>query len=320
MSERDRIVPGTAQTGITPKNTVHIEAPAQPLKAALWMGGAIASFVFMTIAGRAIQIELNSFELMFWRSVIGFWIVIALIVTHPRFRNALPGQRWQIIRPTNPALHLTRNVFHFAGQNLWFYGIMMIPLSQLVAIEFTSPIWVALLSPLVLAERLTRRKLGAAMLGFAGVLLVAQPGLQPINSGHIAGMLAAVGFAMNIMLTKRIMRHDAVLCVLFWMTLLQALFGLILSTLGGFTWPSTEVVPWLFVVGITGLTAHFCLTTALSVAPATTVAPMEFARLPIIALVGVWVYAEALDPWVFAGAVIIFSANWINTRNSAPAR
>lgn len=304
----------------SPPRTAPTEAEAQPLKAALWMGGAIASFVLMTIAGRAIQIELNSFELMFWRSVVGFCIVIAVVVTHPRFRNAAPGQRMQFIRPTSPTLHLTRNVFHFAGQNLWFYGIMMIPLSQLVALEFTSPIWVALLAPLVLAERMTRRKLGAAMLGFAGVLLVAQPGIQPINSGHIAGLLAAVGFAMNIMLTKRIMRHDAVLCVLFWMTLLQACFGLILSMIGGFTWPSMALVPWLFVVGITGLTAHFCLTTALSVAPATTVAPMEFARLPIIALVGVWVYAEPLDPWVFAGAVIIFSANWLNSRKHVVVR
>ena len=283
------------------------EAQPQPLKAALWMCGAIASFTLMAVAGRAVQVELSTFELMFWRSLIGFGIVFALVAMSARGL----GQ----VRSTQPGLHLTRNVFHFAGQNLWFYGIMAIPLSQLVALEFTMPIWVVLLAPLVLGEKLSARKLGLALVGFAGVLVVAQPGVQPLNSGHLAGILAAVGFALNVMLTKKLMRHDGVLCVLFWMTLLQTGFGLGLSFLGGFTWPSAALLPWLVVVGLTGLSAHYSLTSALALAPASTVAPMEFARLPIIALVGVWLYAEALDPWVFLGAAIIFSANYLNLRS-----
>ncbi len=280
---------------------------ARPLLAALWMTGAIASFTLMAVAGRAIQVELSSFELMFWRSLIGFGIVLALVAGLSR-----AGLR-QLV-PSVPGLHLARNVFHFAGQNLWFYGITMIPLAQLVALEFTSPIWVALLAPLLLGEALTRRKLAVAVLGFGGVLLVAQPGVQPLNAGHLAGILAALGFALNVLFTKRIMRHDSVWCVLFWMTLSQTLFGLALSFIGGFTWPSVALIPWLLVVGVTGLTAHFSLTSALALAPASTVAPMEFARLPVIALVGVWLYAEALDVLVFLGAAIIFSANWWNMR------
>ncbi len=283
---------------------------ARPFAAALWMTGAIASFTMMAVAGRAIQVELNSFELMFWRSLVGFVIVVALVAGLSR-----SGLR-QLV-PTVPGLHLARNVFHFAGQNFWFYGITVIPLAQLVALEFTAPLWVALLAPLVLAEALTRRKLAVAAVGFAGVLLVAQPGTQALNAGHLAGLLAAVGFAMNLLFTKRIMRHDSVWCVLFWMTLLQTLFGLALSVIGGFTWPSVAMVPWLLVLGVTGLTAHFSLTSALSLAPASTVAPMEFARLPVIALVGVWVYAEALDLLVILGAAVIFAANWWNMRATA---
>lgn len=283
------------------------EGQPQPLKAAAWMCGAIASFTLMAVAGRAVQLELSTFELMFWRSLIGFGIVFVLV--------ALSARGLAQVRSQQPGLHLSRNVFHFAGQNLWFYGIMAIPLSQLVALEFTMPIWVVLLAPLVLGERLSLRTLGLALIGFVGVLVVAQPGVQPLNSGHLAGILAAMGFALNVMLTKKLMRHDGVLCVLFWMTLLQAVFGLALSFLGGFTWPSAALVPWLIVVGLTGLSAHYSLTSALALAPATTVAPMEFARLPIIAFVGVWLYAEALDPWVFLGAAIIFSANYLNLRS-----
>jgi drug/metabolite transporter (DMT)-like permease len=279
---------------------------SNPLKAALWMCGAIASFTLMAVSGREIQAELDSFELMFWRSLIGFIIIASVaLALHG-------GQVWRAVRPTNPRLHLTRNIFHFAGQNLWFYGIMAIPLSQLVALEFTMPVWVAILAPLVLGEVFTRRRLWVALLGFAGILIVAQPGVQPLQSGHLAGILCAIGFAMNLLLTKRIMRHDSVLCVLFWMTALQTLFGLILAQWGGFTWPSSAIWGWLALVAVTGLSAHYSLTSALGLAPATMVAPMEFFRLPIIALVGMWLYTEALDPFVFLGAAVIFAANWLN--------
>jgi len=284
--------------------TIAPEPRNQPVKAALWMTGAIASFTLMAVSGRVVQAELNTFELMFWRSLIGLVIVVAILSATPR------GLRQITTRV--PGLHLARNLFHFAGQNLWFYGIMVIPMAQLVALEFTLPIWVVLLAPLLLGEVLTRRKLMVALAGFGGVLLIAQPGIQPLHLGHLAGILAAMCFALNMMLTKRIMRHDGVLCVLFWMTLSQTVFGLVLSLIGGFTWPSLALVPWLLAIGVTGLSAHFSLTSALGHAPASIVAPMEFARLPIIALVGFWLYAEALDPLVFIGAAIILSANSFN--------
>ena len=283
---------------------------AHPLKAALWMCGAIASFTLMAVAGRTVQVELSSFELMFWRSLFGFAIVAGLI----RWRK----RNWDVVRTRVPTLHLIRNVFHFFGQNMWFYGITVIPLSQLVALEFTLPIWVLLLAPLLLGETLTRRKIVVALIGFAGVLLVAQPGVQPLSAGHAAGILAAIGFAVNLIFTRKIMRHDTVLCVLFWMTLSQAAMGLILSLAFGFSAPSLALWPWLAIIAITGLTAHYSLTSALGLAPALLVAPMEFARLPIIALVGMWLYGEGFDPLVIVGAAVIFSANLWNLRPATP--
>ncbi|GAB4270715.1 MAG: DMT family transporter [Pararhodobacter sp.] len=293
------------------------DAQPQPLKAALWMCGAIVSFVLMAIAGRAVQVELSSFELMFWRSLVGFGIVTALI----RWRTGTLAT----VRTAHWGLHLTRNVFHFLGQNMWFFGLTMIPLAQLVALEFTMPIWVLIMAPLFLGEALTGKKIAIALLGFLGVLIVAQPGVQVLNAGHAAGVLAAIGFAVNLIFTRRIMLHDTVLCVLFWMTASQGMMGLALSLVEGFTWPSAALLPWLGVVAVTGLTAHFSLTTALGLAPAMMVAPMEFARLPIIALVGVALYAEPLDPMVFLGAAVIFAANVWNlrrgkARNQLPAR
>ncbi len=289
-----------------------MDRPSRPLLAAFWMGGAIVSFTLMAVAGRAVQAELSTFELMAWRSAIGLAIVLVLVL---RSRQGMAG-----LRSAVPGLHVRRNIWHFAGQNLWFYGLTAIPMSQLVALEFTNPIWVVLLAPLLLGERFTGRRVAVAALGFAGVLIVAQPGVSPLGWGHAAGLAAALGFALNTVYTRRIMAHDSVLCVLFWMTASQAVMGAVLGAPGGLAVPSVGLLPWLAVVGVTGLTAHFSLTSALSHAPATLVAPMEFLRLPVIALVAAWVYGEPIMAAVFAGGAVILAANLLNVAGAAAER
>lgn len=276
----------------------------KPFVALAWMLGAAASFSAMAVAGRELSVEMNTFELMLYRSIIGFVIVSALMA---RSRAGFAQ-----IRTTKMPSHIKRNIFHYVGQNLWFYGVAVIPLSQLVALEFTNPIWVALLAPLMLGEALTRRRVLAAMVGFVGVLIVARPGIAPLEWGHAAGLGAAVGFAMNTIFTKRIMAIDTVLCVLFWMTLMQGVASLLLSLPGGIPIPTAAGWPWIAVVGICGLTAHYSLTSALGAAPATVVAPLEFIRLPVIAFLGMVIYDEPIVIAVFLGAAVIITANFIN--------
>ena len=286
-------------------------AEARPLRAFVWMWGAIASFSLMAVAGREAQAVLHSFELMAWRSGIGL-IVVAGVV-------AWSARGFAQVRTRHPGLHLQRNLLHFMGQNAWFYGLTMIPLAQLFALEFTSPIWVALLASVFLGEALTRRRLLAVGLGFVGLLIVARPGLEPLNMGHAAALLAAFGFACNTIWTKRIMAHDSVLCVLFWMCGLQMLFGLAMSVPLGMTWPPAEIWPWVVLTALTGLSAHYSLTSALRLAPAGIVAPMEFLRLPMIAVVGALFYGEALVIWVLVGALVILAGNLINLTAPRPA-
>jgi drug/metabolite transporter (DMT)-like permease len=284
----------------------------RPFLAALWMLGAIVSFTLMAVAGRAVQVQMDTFELMAWRSVIGFAVVCLLLAWSPT--------GFAQVRTADPGLHVGRNLFHFAGQNLWFWALTVIPLSQLVALEFTNPIWVALLAPLLLGERFTRIRAAVAVLGFAGVLIVAQPGAMAVGLGHAAALGSALGFALNTILTRRLMAHDSVLCVLFWMTASQAVMGGLLGLPGGIPWPTAEVAPWLVAIGLTGLSAHFSLTSALSHAPATLVAPMEFLRLPVISMVGVWLYGEPLLTAVFVGGAVILAANLLNLAGSGRGR
>lgn len=282
------------------------------LIAALWMGGSIVSFAAMAVAGREIQAELDTFELMAYRSVVGF-VAVCIVI-------AFSKRGFSQVKTAQPGMHVLRNLFHFTGQNLWFYGVTVIPLAQLVALEFTNPLWVAMLAPLMLGESMTRARLIGALIGFLGVLIVARPGIVPLESGHFAALGAAFGFAMNTIFTKKLMRTDTTQCVLFWMTASQAIMGFALAAPGGVTLFSPSMTPWIIVVGIAGLSAHYCLTSALGHAPASIVAPMEFARLPVIAIVGMVVYGEPLEVFVFLGGAIILAGNLYNINSERRLR
>jgi drug/metabolite transporter (DMT)-like permease len=286
--------------------------PYHPFAAALWMIGSVVSFSSMAIAGRAVAPYLDTFELMTWRSIFGLAIVLAV----GGAMGLLSG-----IRTDRLGAHLIRNVFHFAGQNLWFWSLTVIPLAQVFALEFTSPLWVILLSPLLLGERITRVRALSAALGFVGILIVARPEIGQINAGVLAAAGSAIGFAGSAIFTKRLTRHEGIVSILFWLTVMQAVFGLAASAVDGdVALPDARTLPWLVLLGVAGVLAHLCLTKALTLAPATIVIPMDFIRLPAIALVGMALYGEPLEAPVFLGAVVILAANWINMRGEAASR
>jgi len=281
-----------------------MEAKRGVLKAALWMTGAVASFSSMAIAGREVSLELDTFEIMMYRSLVGVVIIIVA--------GAAAGTLGQITR-RNLGLHFIRNLSHFTGQNLWFYSLTAIPLAQVFALEFTAPLWVILLSPLVLGERMTPVRVMAAVIGFIGILIVARPSPDSLEFGQVTAAVAAIGFAGTIMFTRRLTRTETATCILFYLTVMQALFGVICAGIDGdIALPSAASLPWLILIGCAGLFAHFCLTTALALAPATIVMPFDFARLPLIAIVGVLLYHEPLDIWVVVGAAVIFGGNYLN--------
>ncbi|WP_415405331.1 DMT family transporter [Tateyamaria sp. SN3-11] len=276
------------------------------------MSGSIASFSVMAVAGREVSHSLDTFEIMMYRSVVGVVVVCVLM--------AMTGT-WRSVQTARIKTHLLRNVAHFTGQNLWFYAVTVIPLAQVFALEFTSPIWVIVLSPLILGERLTPVRALAAIMGFVGILIVARPDMEGINAGVITAASSAIFFALTIMLTKRLTRHEGITSILFWLTAMQLVMGVVMAGYDGdIALPDAQTGPWVFLIGCAGLLAHYCLTNALSIAPATVVVPIDFIRLPTIAVIGMLVYGEVIDIWVFVGALVIFTGNyiniWVETRGS----
>lgn len=285
-----------------------LQAPLHnPLAAALWMSGSIASFTAMAIAARQINGAHDTFEIMTFRSAVGFLIVLAFASYTRSFRD---------ISAARLGGHLFRNIVHFSGQNLWFLALTMIPLAQVFALEFTSPLWVILLSPLFLGEALTKKRILAASLGFLGILVVARPDFETVDLGVLAAAGSAICFAITGIATKRLTRNETIISILFWLTLMQFVFGAVTAGWDGqVSLPTWSTAPWLFLIGCAGILAHLCLTSALRLAPASFVMPIDFIRLPLIAGIGMVFYAEPVDLGVFAGAALIISGNLINLRS-----
>ena len=274
--------------------------------------GAVVSFTAMAVAGREMSVDLDTFEIMTYRSLIGL-IFVVLVSYFIGTINQVSTERL--------GLHFARNIFHFTGQNLWFYAVTLIPFAQLFAFEFSTPIWVAIAAPLLLGERLTLIRKLSITIGFLGILIVTRPWNAGISPGLIAAALCAIGFAGTTIFTKQLTQNTTITCILFWLTLMQLIFGLICMLYDGeFALPTQNSIGWVFVVGFGGLMAHFCITKALTLAPATIAAPVDFTRLPIIVTVGYLFYSEALDIWIILGALIIFVANYLNIWSETNAK
>ena len=276
------------------------------LRAGIWMTGAMLSFTLMAISGRSLADKLDTFEIMTYRSLIGIVIVLAV---------AFYAGTWRQFSTQRLGLHLVRNLFHFAGQNLWFFALIYVPLSQMFVFEFSSPLWVAIFAPLILSERLTLTRFFAATIGFFGILVVVRPDFSNLPPELIAAALCAIGFAGATITTKLLTRTETITCILFWLVALQAMFGFIMAGYDGqIDVPQGTEWGWLSLIGVCGLCAHFCITSALQLAPATVVTPFEFLRLPMVSVVGVWLYSEGLEWQVFVGALVVLGANWMNIR------
>jgi drug/metabolite transporter (DMT)-like permease len=269
------------------------------LRGVLWMGGAVLSFTAMAIAARELHRHMGSFEIVFMRSLVMLAVVLAM----------LPRAGIAAVRTQRLQLHLWRNVIHFVGQVLWVYSIGALTLAMVFAIEFTMPMWTALLAWLFLKERFTRPRLVQLALGFAGVLIILRPGGTAFHPAALGMVLGSLCYASSFIFTKRLTSTDSALAVLFWMAVIQTPISLV-AALTQWVTPAAADLPWIVVIGIGSFSAHYCMTRAMKLVDAMVAVPIDFIRLPLIAVVGAAFYGEPLDALVFVGAAIIFAGTY----------
>jgi drug/metabolite transporter (DMT)-like permease len=270
------------------------------------MAGWLACIVVMTVAGREATSRVSVFQVMELRSLMG------ILLLYPLVRRA-GGLR--AMKTPHIKRHVLRNIVHFGAQCCWFLALTLIPLAQVISIEFTMPIWTAILAVAFLGERMGVWKTTAVVLGLVGVVVIVRPFGGEISSGQLIALTAAVGYAMSVTLVKSLTRTDKVIVIMFWMVVIQAALGVI-PAIALWQWPSAYVWAWLVVIGFCGTYSHWCLTQALLHADATIVVPMDFLRVPLAALTGWLVYAERIDLLTAAGAALILSGNLLNLKGA----
>ena len=266
------------------------------------MSGALFSFCFMAVAARELSHGINTLEILFGRSLVGLVGSVGLIVG---------TRQWALFKTEKFKFHVGRNLSHYFGQYGWFLGVSLLPLSQVFAIEFTSPLWTTLLAAVFLGEALTLKRVFAVVLGFTGVYVIVNPGQGMMNIGALCVLIAAVCFSSGNIFTKRLVQTDNPLTILFFMSAIQLPMGLALSYTS-LTMPEGVQWLWLFVVGLSSMTSHFCMARAMQKTDISVVVTLDFLRLPLITLIGVFVYAEVFHPIMVLGSLMVLGANLIS--------
>jgi len=281
----------------------------------LWMSGALASFSILAIGARELSGELTIAQSLGIRSAIGLLFLSCVYF----FQSWAFKGKYINITASQPRvnvfkLHLFRNFFHFIAQYGWFFGIGLLPLAEVFALEFTVPIWTLLIARFFLNEKATKNKLLAILLGTLGVFVIVRPGYALIDSASIVVLGSAICFAISHTTTKSLAKTESPLTILLFMCLIQLPIGLLLA-LSDWVWPQGEQWLWLTIIGLSALSAHYCLAKAMQYAEVTTIITLDFFRLPLIAAVGVAFYDEAFEIPLLIGGALMLLGNLIGVRD-----
>jgi drug/metabolite transporter (DMT)-like permease len=271
------------------------------------MSGWLVLLLTITIAGREGLREVSVFQVTELRSLIALCILLPIV----QFNGGLAA-----MKTARLGAHVTRNLVHYGAQLGWFFALTLIPIGQVVAIEFTMPIWTAILAATLLGERMTTWKIAAIVLGVVGVLVIVRPATGAVNPGQLIALAAAIGFGISIALVKFLTRTESTLAIVFWMQVIQSAAGLVPALLV-WTWPSAHSLGWIFAIAFCGTCSHFCLARAMLYADATIVVPMDFLRVPLTATLGWLLYSERLDLFTILGAAMILLGNLLNLKPEA---
>ncbi len=269
--------------------------------AALWMLGTATSFILMMISVRELSSHMSSFELLSFRSLVGIPIM-CLVAWHMGFRS---------VKTARFGMQVARNAVHFGGQWCWVIGVTLLPLAHVTALEFTMPIWTAIIATLFIGEKLHPHRVVAVVAGFIGTMVILRPGIEIVDKAALIVLLCALFYGASNVMVKSLTRTDPAWVIVFWMQVIQLPFALAPALLiYEWVWPVWTDAPWIIAIGLSGMSAHYCMARAFQLADASVCIPIDFVRLPLAALAGWLIYSEGVSVFVLIGAALIFGGNY----------
>jgi drug/metabolite transporter (DMT)-like permease len=286
-------------------------ARAAPLRAMGWMVASGLLFVALNAVLRHLAQQLDPFLTQFLRYAFGVAVMVPFIARAglAAYRpNVLSGQVW-------------RGAVHTAGLMLWFLAVPHVPLAEISALGFTTPLFIMLGAAVFLKERMVAARWAAALAGFGGVLVVLSPSLSGSGSPWALVLLAAAPvFAASFLITKALTRRDLPHVIVVWQSLMVALFTAPFA-LWHWEWPTAAQWGWFAASGVLGTAGHICLTRAFALADVSATQPVKFLELVWSVLLGFAIWGERPGlATLLGGAVIFASTSWIARREARRGR
>jgi len=272
----------------------------------LWMFAAAVFFSTSVGFVRQLSDTLSTFEIVFIRQLMGITFMIPWL--------------WRIgisaMRTSRMPLLTFRALLSYLGMLASYYSYTLIQLADAVSLQFTTPLFTVILAIIFLKEVVGLHRWTALLVGFIGVAIIVRPGFTDINIGVPIAILAAVFYAGSNVANRALASTEATSVIMFYGFLLQIPMAAVPAVL---TWvtPGWEHILPLLGFGIVAFGAQYCLTRSFAVADASLVEPVMFVRLPLVAIIGYFVFSQSPDVWTWVGAVVIFSSTYILARLEA---
>ncbi|MGY6694679.1 MAG: DMT family transporter [Roseinatronobacter sp.] len=272
-------------------------APARPLLGIFWMVVTGFCFVAVTALVKYLGDDMPAAQSAFLRYLLGLVFLLPMISS----LRAVSFTRY------NLQLFGVRGFVHALGVILWFYAMTQIPLAEVTAMNYLSPIYVTIGAALFLGERLATRRIIAVLIAFLGALIILRPGLREVSTGHLAMIGTAIFFAASYLMAKRMSGQLNAAVVV---GMLSITVTICLAPFAWLVWvtPTVTQLFWLFWVAAFATAGHYTMTLAFAAAPVTVTQPVTFLQLVWAVALGALVFNEGLDGFVILGGVVIMSS------------
>jgi drug/metabolite transporter (DMT)-like permease len=267
---------------------------------------SIVLFSIMVIFIRKASENLHILEVVFFRNLL------ALIVMLPILKTI----GFTAIKMNNTRLFFMRGFVGAIGMIAGFTCLTLIPLAQATAISFSQPLFITIGATIFLGEIIKARRIAAIIVGIIGMLIIVQPGFNSLSFGIMLAIISALALSVNALIVKKLTLTDTPHAIIIWMVVMLIPITLIPAILV-WEWPSFETWLYLWGIAILGTLAHFAWTKSYAMADITSLEPIGFIKLPIMALLGWMIFSEIPGTWTWIGGLIIFmSTIYISNREA----
>ncbi len=281
-----------------------------PVKAFIWVTLAMVLFAVLAAASRLlIEKGYDPLQVVFLRNLAALVLMLPLLL-------------WRglaLIRSNAINLYGVRVIISLVSMTSWFYALSLIPLGEITAIGFLSPLFGTLSAILFLGEKVRLRRWTALIVGFIGAMIILRPGAGSLGLGQACALVSAISGGLIAALLKQLANRDDPAKIVFITTAMMVPLSLIPALV---VWRPVglDALPLLSLVAVVGVAGHVALMQAFRVADASLIMTFEFSRLPVVVGLGFWLFGELIDVWTWIGAAIIVASAAYITHREAKVR